>query len=158
MKKYIVLVAAFAMAGITSSANAWWGGPFNSWFDDFFGANGGFSFSFSMSGSGHGRGWNRYYDYQGPYGYPYAGTYAPPGYGYPETAMTPEQQSDAQQRQAQALQQAVEAQRHFAEQMGQQPESGDVQPPSGGETNKGTIEQRPAQFVSPMDSSEQTSI
>jgi len=124
MKKQILSMAAIAMLGTTGAASAWWGGPLETWFDDFLGGDAWFSFSFSMNGSARGSGWNRYYDYYGPYGYPYAGAYAPPVYGYPQaSSMAPEQQAEAQQHQARVLQQAVEAQRRFAERMVQHPQT-----------------------------------
>lgn len=124
MKKINTALLALAMAAFSTSSGAWWGGPFSSWADDFFG-DGWFSFSFSMGGGAHGRGDGRYYDHYAPYGYPYGGAYTP-AYGYPEA--TPEQQAEAQRQ----LQQAVEAQRRLAEQMARQP---------GLNSGKGSFEQ-----------------
>ncbi len=126
MKKSIIWVLAVGLYAISGAAGAWWGGPFNSWFDDFFAGDGWFNFSFSMSGGGHGRTWNRYYDYYGPYGYPYAGAMAP-AYGYPQT-VAPQLSSEELRTQARSLQQAVEAQRRLAEKMAQPSETREIQP------------------------------
>ena len=117
MSRLSKLTAAVLLAGASASASAWWGGPFSSWAEDFFGDIG-FSFNFSMSGTGRGVG--RAYDYYGPYAYPYEGVPVP-AQGYAPAGLTPEQQKALAERQAQALQQAVEAQRHFAEQLAAQP-------------------------------------
>lgn len=126
MNRLAKMAVAAALAGVTASASAWWGGPFNGWGNDWFG-NGGFDFNFSMGVGGHGA--SRYYDAYGPWGYPYGapywGGYAPPVYGYPYAApLTPEQQAalNEQQKafaeqQAKLLQQAVEAQRQFAQRL-----------------------------------------
>jgi hypothetical protein len=126
MNKMTKVAAAVALAGVTASASAWWGGPFSGWGDDFFG-DGWFNFSFSAHGSG--RGWGRYYDYYGPwggpYGYPYAAAYAPV-HTYPQVlteeqqAALQEQQKAAAEQHAQMLQKAVEAQREVAEQVARQ--------------------------------------
>lgn len=124
MTRFSQIATAVALAGVTASASAWWGGPFSGFGNDFWG-DGGFSFSFSARGSGHG--WGRYYDYYGPYGpyaygpysHPYLGGYAPATYGYP-LAMSEERRAAVAQQQTTMLQQAVEAQRQFAEQIAQQ--------------------------------------
>lgn len=138
MNKISKMAAVVALAGFTASASAWWGGPFSGWGNDFF-SDGGFSFSFSAHGSGHG--WGRPYDYYGPYGYPYWGGYVPTtGYPYAvapalsdeQVAAIEGQQKVYAEQQAQMLQQAVEAQRKFVEQMAQRQTSIGKQVQQGG--------------------------
>jgi len=115
MKK-ITLVAAFAaVAAVSMSANAWWGGPFDSFGDGWGDAN------FSMSFGAHGSSWARGYDYNGPYGYAPYGVAPYYGAAAPANAPTAEQIAQAQQDAIAAQQKwiadAVEAQRKFVEQM-----------------------------------------
>jgi len=70
MKRYAKLTVAVALATVSLTANAWWGG-LGDLYDDFFG---GVNFNFSLHMSGGGSGWNRYSAYDGPWGYgPYPG-------------------------------------------------------------------------------------
>ncbi len=78
MNKIAKIAAATALIAASASASAWWGGPFNSFSDQFFGDGAG-DFNMNMSAnthtSGRGYGWNRSYygPYAyGPHGYPYA--------------------------------------------------------------------------------------
>jgi len=133
MNRFSKLALAAALVGASASASAWWGGPFSSWGDDFFGDGWG-DFSLNVSGGGHGwgRGYNRYYDYYGPYWggygpYGYGAPFAPYGFAPAVPALTEEQRAAATEQQkafaeqqAQMLQQAVEAQRKFAEQFAAQ--------------------------------------
>jgi len=81
MNKIVKIAAATALVAASASASAWWGGPFTSMTDEFFGdgvGNGDFNMSMNANTQAHGRGFsnNRYYGYRAPYGYgPYG--YAP---------------------------------------------------------------------------------
>jgi Sulphur globule protein len=119
MSKIAQVVVAVVLGGASISANAWWGGPFAEWANDFF-SDAGFDFNFSFSVRGSGHDWGRGYDYYGPYGYPYWGAYRPMTYGPPGPVLSDEQRKVLQDQQTQALQQAVEAQRRFAEQLAHQ--------------------------------------
>jgi hypothetical protein len=120
MSKIAKVVVAVVLGGATASANAWWGGPFSEWVNDFFGDAGfNFNFGFSMHGSGHG--WGRGYDYYGPYGDPYWSAYRPLAYSPPGPMLSEEQREARERQQNQTLQEAVEAQRRFAEQALRQP-------------------------------------
>ncbi len=71
MLKVLAMAGVLASAAaVTTSANAWWGGPWDGFGDGW----GGMDFNFSAHGSGYG--------YGGPWGYgPYYGG-GPWGYGY----------------------------------------------------------------------------
>lgn len=104
---------------------AWWD---SNWADDFFGngfGTGDFDFGFSMRGRGQGYG--RGYGYDAPY-WGYAPYYRPPYHGAPGPAQTPpltdeqratlaEQQKTIAEQQRKAFEQAVAAQREFAERL-----------------------------------------
>lgn len=80
MNKIIKIAAATALIAASASASAWWGGPFTTFTDEFFGdgvADGTFDMNMNASTRtfGRGYGYNRYVDgpyAYGPYGYPYA--------------------------------------------------------------------------------------
>jgi len=111
MIKIVKIAALVAMASVSVTASAWWGGgPWGggpgygngngNWMDDWMGDGYG-DFNMNMSGGGHGRGYNRYnnaygygygpYGWGGPYGgyggygAPYGGGYGAP-YGVPYAA------------------------------------------------------------------------
>ncbi len=74
MKKISQIALATTLAAASASASAWWGGPFTSVADDFFGTffgEGNFSFNMNVNARAHGRGhaygYNRYY--HAPYAY-----------------------------------------------------------------------------------------
>jgi hypothetical protein len=85
MNKIVKLATAATFVAASASASAFWGGPFNSFADDFFGngmgdGNGDFSMNMNANANTHttarGYGYNRYYGYNAPYyGVPYG--YAP---------------------------------------------------------------------------------
>ncbi|CAK0771196.1 putative Transcriptional regulator [Gammaproteobacteria bacterium] len=120
MRHLTKLTAAVVLATASLTANAWWGMPGHAFDDNFFGDG---DFSFSVSMSGRGSGWNRYADYYGPYGYAPYGAYVP-------VALTAEQQKALQSQQKawldahnQAVQQAVEAERQFMDQLAKHPKA-----------------------------------
>jgi hypothetical protein len=97
MKKIATAAAIATLLGASATANAWWGGPWNSygdrsWMDDFFGDG---MFDFNMNASARGSGYNRWYDRgyygYGPYGYgyPYAAYAAPHAYPYAAAPVAP---------------------------------------------------------------------
>lgn len=122
MKKIATLVAAAALSTVSMTASAWWGGPFNGLGDGF--GNGDASFSMNFSGRSRFSGYGDGYGYNQPYyGYPYQGAYAPvaPLTEEQQQAMEQQQRAFAEQ-QAKAMQDAVEAQRKFAEEFTMQPQ------------------------------------
>ena len=123
MKKLSAVFAVAALATVSMTASAWWGGPWdNNGYGNGFGdgyADGGFSFNLSARGrgNGYGSGYGRGYDYYGgPYhGYPYAPTVVAPLSEEQQEAMAAQQKAAAEQ-QAKAFQEALEAQRKYSEQ------------------------------------------
>ena len=81
MNKIVKIAAATALIAASASASAWWGGPFTTFTDEFFGDGVGDGyFDMNMSAntrtSARGYGYNRYFS--GPYAYgPYAYPYPP---------------------------------------------------------------------------------
>jgi hypothetical protein len=95
--KHLGIAAIVALAGVSFSASAWWGGPagyggnngmMDSWTNMF--GDGSGDFDMGMSGGGSGRGYGRGYGqgygrgYGAPQGYGYG---APGGYGGPYGGM-----------------------------------------------------------------------
>lgn len=121
MTKHASIVAAIVLGVFSVSSYAWWD---NNWTDDFFGDGfgaGDFDFGFSLHGRGHGDGHG--YGYNAPY-WGYAPYYRPPYYAAPAPALTEaqqaamaEQQKTVTEQQQKAFQQAVAAQREFAERL-----------------------------------------
>jgi hypothetical protein len=116
-----LVAAAVAMALFSLAAHAWWD---NIWTDDYFGDGigaGDFGFGFSLRGRGQGYG--RGYAYDTPYwGYapyypPYYAAPAPPPLTEQQRAAMVEQQKAYAEEQKKAFQQAVAAQREYAERL-----------------------------------------
>ncbi|HID48313.1 MAG TPA: sulfur globule protein CV1 [Chromatiales bacterium] len=83
MSKVKTAIAVLAISGAAAlpltSAQAWWGGPFNGMGDGFGDGNMSFNMNTSMRGNGRGYGYNRPYYGYAPYGYAPAPVYGPNG-------------------------------------------------------------------------------
>jgi hypothetical protein len=106
MHKFSQIAAAVVLLTSSIIAHAWW----DNWNDDFFGdgfSSGGFDFGFSMGSRGYARG------YEGPY-WGYAPYHRSPPY-YVAPSLTEAQRKALAAQQQKAFEQAVTAQRKFAE-------------------------------------------
>ena len=104
MKRLSALFTVAALATVSMTASAWWGGPWgNNGYGDGFGdgyADGGFNFNMGARGrgAGYGHGYGRGYDYYGypHYGYPYAAPLVAPLGEEQQKAMLEQQKAAVQ--------------------------------------------------------------